>query len=63
MFRKKNKKKFFVRINSLKTKQLDEDLKIIVHKNLDGIIIPKISTSEEIKRIEKKIKTIEKKEN
>ena len=59
--RKKNKKKFFVRINSLKTKQLDEDLKIIVHKNLDGIIIPKVSTSEEIKRIEKKIKTIEKK--
>jgi len=51
----------FVRINSPESGIVEADLKEIVQKGIDGIVIPKINSVKELKQIEKTISTLEKK--
>jgi len=52
------KKKLYVRINALSTSLTKDDIQGVMHKNLDGFIIPKVSFSQEIKDIEKMVRLI-----
>jgi len=52
----------FVRINSPVSGNIHSDLKEIVRKGIDGIVIPKVNNSSEIKKIEKLIINLEKKQ-
>lgn len=58
--RQKQKKNVYVRVNSLDSNFLKEDLLNSIHPNLDGIIIPKISDKNDVKKIEKQVSTLEK---
>lgn len=60
ILKQKQKKKIYVRVNSLGSNFLKRDLLNCIHPNLDGIIIPKVSDKNEIKNIEKKVSIIEK---
>ena len=51
----------FARTNSPDSNKIEEDLKEIVHKGVDGIVIPKVNSAKEIKKIEKTISSLEKK--
>ena len=51
----------FARTNSPDSNKIEADLKEIVQKGIDGIIIPKVNSAKEIKKIEKIILSIEKK--
>ena len=51
----------FARTNSPDSNKIEEDLKEIVHKGVDGIVIPKVNSAKEIKKIEKIISSLEKK--
>jgi len=51
----------FVRINSPESGIVEADLKEIVQKGIDGIVIPKVNSVKELKQIEKTISTLEKK--
>jgi len=61
----KQRKKYFadvfVRINSPESGIVEADLKEIVQKGIDGIVIPKINSAKELKKIEKTISSLEKK--
>ena len=61
----KQRKKYFadvfVRTNSPESGMIEADLKEIVQKGIDGIVIPKINSVKELKQIEKTISTLEKK--
>jgi citrate lyase subunit beta/citryl-CoA lyase len=52
--------RIYIRID-IEDKQIDKTLKKIIHKNLTGIILPKINNVKEILNFEKKIKNIENK--
>ena len=51
----------FVRTNSPISGKIPDDLEQIVQKGIDGIVIPKINNSKELKKIEKNIAILEKK--
>jgi citrate lyase subunit beta/citryl-CoA lyase len=59
--RKKYFADIFVRINSPESGIVEADLKEIVQKGIDGIVIPKVNSVKELKQIEKTISTLEKK--
>jgi citrate lyase subunit beta/citryl-CoA lyase len=51
----------FVRTNSPESGKIAADLKEIVQKGIDGIVIPKVNSATEFKKIEKIISSLEKK--
>jgi len=51
----------FVRTNSPESGLVSADLKEIVQKGIDGIVIPKVNSAKELKKIEKTISSLEKK--
>ena len=51
----------FARTNSPDSNKIEADLKEIVQKGIDGIVIPKVNSAKEIKKIEKIILSLEKK--
>ena len=51
----------FVRTNSPESGLIEADLKEIVQKGIDGIVIPKVNSANELKKIEKTISSLEKK--
>ena len=51
----------FVRTNSPESGKIEADLKEIVQKGIDGIVIPKVNSASELKKIEKTISSLEKK--
>jgi len=61
----KQRKKYFadvfVRTNSPESGLVEADLKEIVQKGIDGIVIPKVNSVKELKKIEKTISSLEKK--
>lgn len=59
--RKKYFAHIFVRTNSPESGMIEADLKEIVQKGIDGIVIPKVNSVKELKQIEKTISTLEKK--
>jgi len=59
--RKKYSSDVFVRTNSPESGLVEADLKEIVQKGIDGIVIPKVNSAKELKKIEKTISSLEKK--
>ena len=55
------KSSVFVRTNSPQSGKIPNDLEKIVQKGLDGIVIPKIDSAKELKKIEKLVSSLEKK--
>ena len=53
----------FARTNAPDSNKIEADLKEIVQKGIDGIIIPKVNSAKEIKKIEKTISSLDKKRN
>ena len=51
----------FARTNSPDSGKIEADLKEIVQKGIDGIVIPKVNSAKELKKIEKTISFLEKK--
>lgn len=51
----------FARTNSPSSGKIPEDLKEIVQKGIDGIVIPKVNNVKELKKIEKNLASLEKK--
>ncbi len=51
----------FVRTNSPQSGKIPNDLEKVVQKGLDGIVIPKVDSTKELKKIEKTISNLEKK--
>ncbi|MFC1669619.1 HpcH/HpaI aldolase/citrate lyase family protein [Spirochaetota bacterium] len=51
----------FTRVNAFETELLEEDLKYVVTNGLDGIMLPKSETAEDIKKLEKLLEAEEKK--
>ena len=58
--RKSYKSSIFVRTNSPLSGKIPSDLKEIVQKGIDGIVIPKVNNTKELKKIEKIISGLEK---
>jgi len=58
--RKLYKSSIFVRTNSPLSGKIPSDLKEIVQKGIDGIVIPKVNNTKELKKIEKIISGLEK---
>ena len=52
----------YVRTNSPISGKIPDDLKEIVQKGIDGIVIPKVNNSKELKKIEKTLSILEKKQ-
>ena len=50
----------FVRTNSPASGKIPEDLKEIVQKGIDGIVVPKVNNIKELKKIEKNLQSLEK---
>jgi len=50
----------FVRINSPKSGKIPDDLKEVIKKGIDGIVVPKVNNVNEIKKIEKNLLLLEK---
>ncbi|KER06845.1 malyl-CoA thioesterase protein [Marine Group I thaumarchaeote SCGC AAA799-E16] len=59
--KKSYKSSIFVRTNSPLSGKIPSDLKEIVQKGIDGIVIPKVNNAKELKKIEKTIAGLEKK--
>ena len=61
----KNKSQYaselFVRTNSPDSGKIPKDLQEIVQKGIDGIVIPKVNNTKELKKIEKTLASLEKK--
>ena len=51
----------YVRTNSPESGKIESDLKQIIQKGIDGVVIPKINSVKELKQIEKMIISLEKK--
>ena len=58
--RKSYESSIFVRTNSPLSGKVPADLKEIVQKGIDGIVIPKVNNTKELKKIEKTISGLEK---
>ncbi|MEM2855918.1 MAG: CoA ester lyase [Candidatus Nitrosocaldaceae archaeon] len=52
----------YVRINAPNTQYIEDDIKCIVRQGLSGIVIPKVNSANEIRKIEELIKSLEEKE-
>jgi len=52
----------YVRTNSPISGKIPDDLKEIVQKGIDGIVIPKVNNAKELKKIEKTLSILEKKQ-
>lgn len=50
----------FVRTNSPKSGKIPDDLKEVIQKGIDGIVIPKVNNVSELKKIEKNLTLLEK---
>jgi citrate lyase subunit beta/citryl-CoA lyase len=50
----------FVRVNSPESGKIPDDLKEIIQKGVDGIVIPKVNSVKELKKIEKNLLSLEK---
>jgi citrate lyase subunit beta/citryl-CoA lyase len=59
--RKEYSPNIFVRTNSPESGKIDSDLDAIIQKGLDGIVIPKVNSVKELKKIERSINSLEKK--
>ena len=59
--RKKYSSDVFVRTNSPESGLIEADLKEIVQIGIDGVVIPKVNSAKELKKIEKTISSLEKK--
>ncbi|MFB5646258.1 MAG: HpcH/HpaI aldolase/citrate lyase family protein [Nitrosopumilaceae archaeon] len=59
--RKKYSSSVYARTNSPLSGKIPADLQEIVQKGIDGIVIPKVNNSKELKKIEKTISSLEKK--
>ena len=59
--RRKYSPDVFVRTNSPESGLVEADLKEIIQKGIDGIVIPKVNSAKELKKIEKTISSLEKK--
>ena len=59
--RKKYSPSVFARTNSPTSGKIPADLQEIVQKGIDGIVIPKVNNSKELKKIEQTISSLEKK--
>lgn len=59
--RSEYKSDVYVRINSPSSDKTTDDLKEIVAKGIDGIVIPKVNNVKELKKIEKILSSLEKK--
>jgi len=59
--RKDFKSSVFVRTNSPQSGKIPHDLKKVIQKGLDGIVIPKVDSPKDLKKIEKIISDLEKK--
>lgn len=55
----KYQQQIYVRINSPKSDYLNDDLLVITKCKINGIVIPKVSTVEELKMIENKLSNLE----
>ncbi|WOV93740.1 MAG: CoA ester lyase [Candidatus Nitrosoabyssus spongiisocia] len=53
----------FVRVNTLASNMIQDDLTEIIHNGLDGIVLPKINDINELQKIEQMIMNLEKKQN
>ena len=51
----------FVRTNSPESGLVEADIKEIIQKGVDGVVIPKVNSAKELKKIEKTISSLEKK--
>ncbi len=60
--RKLYKSSIFVRTNSPTSGKIPSDLKEIIQKGIDGIVIPKVNNIKEMKKIEKILSGLEKKQ-
>ena len=58
--RKEYASSIFVRTNSPLSGKIPDDLKEVVHKGIDGIVIPKVNNTKELQKIEKIISRLEK---
>ena len=58
--RKSYESSIFVRINSTTSGKIQSDLKEIVQKGIDGIVIPKVNNIKDMKKIEKILSVLEK---
>ena len=58
--RKSYESSIFVRTNSPLSGKIPADLKEIVRKGIDGVVIPKVNNAKELKKIEKTISGLEK---
>lgn len=56
------KSEIYVRTNSPMSELIGEDLAAIVQEGIDGIVIPKVNNASEIKKIEKVLANLEKKQ-
>lgn len=52
----------YVRINAPNTQYIEDDIKSIVRQGLSGIVIPKVNSANEIRKIAELIKSLEEKE-
>ena len=59
-FRPEYTSSVFVRVNSPESGKIPDDLKEIIQKGIDGIVIPKVNNVNELKKIEKRIQSLEK---
>ena len=50
----------YVRTNSPSSGLISDDLSKIVHKGIDGIVIPKVNNSKDVRKIEKQLTALEK---
>ena len=50
----------FVRVNSPESGKIPDDLKEIIQKGIDGIVIPKVNNVTELRKIEKNLQSLEK---
>ncbi len=50
----------FVRVNSPASGKVQDDLNKIIHKGIDGVVIPKVNTAAEVKAIIKRLSALEK---
>ncbi|MEC4849234.1 MAG: CoA ester lyase [Nitrosarchaeum sp.] len=58
--RQSYKSSIFVRTNSPKSGKIPDDLKAIIQKGIDGIVIPKVNNVTDLKKIEKNLLLLEK---
>ena len=58
--RKEYKSSIFVRTNSPLSGKIPDDLKEVVQRGIDGIVIPKVNNTQELQKIEKIISKLEK---